>query len=102
MWYVKILLDGEKTQKILLIMTDNVLQTVRDGHLAGIVKPNDDIQDMILLQQGSQKCSTHERLSKHRTSYTEGHKRPGNFPPVFLQKNHLTLDKERKKGLMIH
>ena len=60
---------------------------------------------MILLQQGSQKCSTHERLSKHRTNHTLKVIRDQvTFLQmiVFLQKNHLTLDKERKKGLMIH
>ena len=31
----------EKSRKILLIMTDDVLHTAGDGHLAGIVKPND-------------------------------------------------------------
>ena len=41
----------ENSQKILLIMNDDFLQTVCDGRLAGIVKPNDGsiIQDMIPL-----------------------------------------------------
>lgn len=48
----------EKSRKILLVMTDDVLHTAGDGALAGIVKPNDGL------------CHTEHNPSENKTMYT--------------------------------